>query len=347
MLIAGAALLVVSGCKDVNLNTEEEDTDLSIVILNNGNWGSNDANISCYDLAGEVLSADVFGKANARQMGDLAQDMVRFGTGFIVAMNGSQLVYVLDGDFKVKEQIVAEHDGVRLTPRCIAMAQDKIYVTYYEGFLGEIDPGQGYAIRLTPTGPNPDGLVYAAGKIYVANSGGYLSPDYGNTVSVVDVASFAEVARVTVNNNPVAVAASRDGSSVYVCSWGNYADKPSALERIDAATLEVSPVDYQDVRGMAAGADDILYVVTGGYDENWQITGTINEYDMAADRKAGLLTDVKIPSFYSISADPSGLVFAGSSDYTTEGDVHIFDADGNFLAKTSSGGLNPLKCICR
>ena len=343
LLIICMMASLMSGCHGTEPEGPGTDPLAPILFLNNGNWNSNDAGMTLFDMDSRTISADVFARTNGRNMGDLAQDIIKLGDGYAVSMNGSQLVYVLGGDFKVKREIIAEHEGVRLSPRCLAEHEGKIYVSYYEGYLGEIDPLHDYALRLTPVGPNPDGLVYAAGKVYVANSGGYLSPDYGTSVSVVDAASFVEEACVTVNNNPVAMAASRDGSSIYVCSWGNYADKPSALERIDAVTLEVSPVDYQDVRGIAAGAGDILYVVTGGYDENWQITGTINSYDMAADRKAGVLTEEKIPSFYSISADPSGLVFAGSSDYTTEGDMYIFDDAGQLLAKAGSGGLNPIR----
>lgn len=345
LLFVGALALFIAGCSEAGTDQPARH-EWSVAFLNNGNWNSNDACICLSDLKDGATDPAVFENVNGKKLGDLAQDMAVYGDDYLVSMNGSQLVYVLGRDFKVKKEIIAEHDGMRLSPRCLCVVDDRIYVTYYEGFLGELDPLDGYGLRLASVGPNPDGLAYAGGKIYVANSGGYLSPEYGNTVSVVDMASFKEVATVTVNSNPVALASDEEGTAVYVCSWGNYADKPSALERIDVATLEVSAVPYANVRGIAAGRDDILYVVTGEYDQDWQISGAVNSFDMRTGRKAGELTDVRIPSYYSISADPSGLVFVGSSDYTTEGDVFVFDEKGVNLAKISSGGLNPLKGVC-
>lgn len=343
LLIIGMAALLVAGCHGTEPENPGPDPLAPILLLNNGNWNSNDACMALFDMGSGSVSTDVFSRANGRKLGDLAQDIARCGEDYIVSMNGSQLVYVLGSDFKVKREIKAEHEGVRLSPRCLSVQEGRIYVSYYEGYLGEIDPLHDYALRLTPVGPNPDGIACAGGRIYVANSGGYLSPDYGNTVSVVDLETFSEVAVVTVNNNPVSVVASESGAAVYVCSWGNYADRPSALQRLDTGSLEVTDLSYDNVRGIAAGRGDVLYVVTGSYDENWSITGIINSYDMKTDRPQGRLTDMPIPSYYSISADESGLVFAGSSDYTTEGDMYIFSEEGELLARTGSGGLNPIR----
>lgn len=149
----------------------------------------------------------------------------------------------------------------------------KVYVTYYEGFVGEIDPA-GYNVRITAVGPNPEGLAYARGKLFIANSGGYL-PGYNNTVSVVDVSSFKEISTIEVNCNPSVVVANSAGNLVYVTSAGNYADIPAKLQVIDVAAAKVTDIDYLDVKSIAMGKDDIMLVVTGTQDASWHIAATV------------------------------------------------------------------------
>ena len=127
-------------------------------------------------------------------------------------------------------------------------------------------------------------------------------------------------------------------------SFGNYGDIPAKLQSISVATGEVSDLEYTDVKSICAGEGDTLYVVTGGYDENWNISGTVNVYDMKSRTAKGKLFEEAITNYYSISYS-KGLIFIGASDYKTNGDVYIYDGDGKFLVKIDAQGLNPQKAI--
>ncbi|MDO5442833.1 MAG: YncE family protein [Bacteroidia bacterium] len=340
--VAAAALLAAS-CQEEN--QEEPVPSLEgVLVLNNGNWGGNDASISLYDTDSKTVSGGMFQKANGQMLGDLGQDILKCGNELYIAVNGSQVIFVTDLELNIKKVIEASDSGSKLSPRSLAYSGGKVYVTYYEGFLGEIDT-ETYNIRTTPVGPNPEGLAYAKGKLYVANSGGYL-PGYNNTVSVVDAASFKETSTIEVNTNPATVVASSDGSFVYVTSFGNYYDIQPKLQVIEVSSSKVSDVDYADVKSIAMGKDDTMLVVTGGYDENWNIAGTVWKHNARTNSKSGKFTEDLISPYYSISADSeTGSVFVGISDYTTNGDVYFFDASGKQIDKFDSQGLNPQKCL--
>lgn len=316
----------------------------TVAILNNGAWGANNASVSIYDLDSKHLTPGVFFAANKMSLGDLGQDMLVDGDNVYIAVNGSKTIFVTDRRFKIRCQITAQVGDMLLSPRYLTKGGDKIYVTYYEGYLGEINPSEGYIIRTTAVGPNPEGVAYAGGKIYVANSGGYL-PGYNNTVSVVDAQSFTETSTITVNVNPAAVIASKDGAYVYVSSFGDYFMIPSKLEAIKVADGSVSDCGYESVSAVAYGKDDRIYVLCGGYDEAWNpLPGTIYTHDAASNGKLGRFTDTSIPNAYSISADVnSGYVFAGSSDYVNTGDMYVFDAQGSLVATFDTEGINPQK----
>ena len=148
-----AAASIFAACD--NGNAEHSDVPFTgdVLILNNGNWGSNDSNIAVYDIKSGALTANAFQKTNDMNLGDLGQDILAVGDEVYIAVNGSQLVFVADKDLMVKKTIVAEADGNRLSPRCLTKGEGKIYVTYYEGYLGEIDPSDGYSVRTVRWAP--------------------------------------------------------------------------------------------------------------------------------------------------------------------------------------------------
>ena len=315
-------------------------------VLNNGSWGDNNANIGIFDFASETLSADVFAKANGGMpLGDLGQDILAYGKDLFISVNGSQLVYVTDRDLKVRKTIEATANGGKLSPRSLCSGGGKVYVTYYEGFLGEIDPAT-YAVRIVEVGPNPEGVAYIDGKIYTANSGGLL-PNYvyNDDLSVVDAATFKETARVKVNLNPNQLLA--HGKELYVSSFGNYGAILPQIQCLDTASGQVRSLDYASPSAMALFGD-ALYILCGGYDENWNpLPGTVYQYDVVNGKDAGkFVTDGTIlANAYSISAT-KGHVWVGCSDYKTTGDVYLFDAaTGKLLNRFDTAGLNPQKVI--
>lgn len=315
-----------------------------ILVLNNGNWGANDANILGYDSRTDTSMPFLFKKANGQQLGDLGQDIIAVGDKLYIAVNGSQVIFVTDRDLHIIERIEATANDTRLSPRSLCCVDKNVYVTYYEGYLGEINT-KDYSVRTTAVGNSPEGLAYADGRIFVANSGGALYPDYDKTISVVDAKSFTEVQKIDVNLNPQNIVASADGHSLYVNSFGNYGDVPARLQCVSIAGSDytVSDLDYVDVKAITAGKADDLYVVTGGYDENWQVQGTVNVYNMK-DRKQTAVFPDAIANFYSISYS-GGNVFVGTSDYQTNGDVYMYDRTGLHLATFDAQGLNPQKVI--
>lgn len=213
---------------DTASNDEITQASPGTYILNNGNWGSNDSNIGIYNPSDKTFIADAFKTANGQALGDLGQDIIRHGEDIYIAVNGSQTIFVTDTDLKIKQQINADNDGQRLSPRYFATLGNKVYVTYYEGFIGEISDD--YSIKLCSVGPNPEGIAVAGKDLYVANSGGMIYPEYNNTVSVVSSSTLTERSVIEVNVNPIKVEASSDGAYVYVSSFGNYADAPAKLQ---------------------------------------------------------------------------------------------------------------------
>ena len=337
-----AAASILTACDRNDTKIPEVPSTGNILILNNGNWGGNDACITLYDSKTGAITANAFQKANGQNLGDLGQDIFATGSELYIAVNGSQVVFVTDYDLKLKKTITAEADGNKLSPRCFAKGNSKIYVTYYEGYLAEIDPSKDYAVKTVKVGANPDGLAYLDGKIYVANSGGMNYPNYDNTVSVVSASDFTVTQTIEVNTNPAKVLAA--GGEIYVTSFGNYADAPAKIQKITPSTGSVTELPYDNVSSAAVGADEKLYVLCGGYDELWNpLPGKV--FVHGATPTAFVTDQTTFPNAYSISATSDGYVFVGCSDYTTTGDIYMMSSEGTLHAKFDSQGLNPIAVI--
>ena len=334
-----AAASILTACDRSNTEIPDVPSTGNVLVLNNGNWGGNDASITLYDIQTGTITANAFQKANGQNLGDLGQDILVAENELYIAVNGSQVVFVTDYDLKIKKTITAEADGNRLSPRYLAIGNGKIYVTYYEGYLAEIDPSKDYAVKTVKVGANPEGLAYIDGKIYVANSGGMNYPNYDNTVSVVSASDFTVSATIEVNTNPAKVLSA--GGEIYVTSFGNYADVPAKIQKIAPSTGAVTDLPYENVSSAAVGADEKLYVLCGGYDEQWNpLPGKV--FVHGATPTAFVTDQTTFPNAYSISATSDGYVFVGCSDYTTTGDVYMMTSEGTLHAKFDSQGLNPI-----
>lgn len=303
-----AAAAIFTSCDKGGTEVPEAVSFGNALVLNNGNWGGNDACITSFNLLTGEASGSAFKAANGQALGDLAQDILVDEGDVYIAVYGSQLIFVTDHDLKVKKTIIAEADGNKLSPRALTKSAGKVYVTYYEGYLGEIDPSKEYKVKTVKVGANPEGVAYAGGKLYVANSGGMNYPDYEKTLSVVDAASFEVTASIEVNLNPAKVYAA--GNYVYVSSFGNYADVPAKLQCVDIRSGAVTDTPYSNVSSVA-----LVPFVTDG---------------------------TTFPIAYSISAAADGSVYVGCSDYVSTGDVYVMTSAGTLQTKFDSQGFNPI-----
>ena len=91
----------------------------------------------------------------------MIMNMTGLGEDIYIAVNGSQTIFVTGTDLKIRKQINTEKEGVRLSPRYFAVSDNKVYVTFYEGYVGEIL--RDYSVQLCPVGPNPEGIAVSGG----------------------------------------------------------------------------------------------------------------------------------------------------------------------------------------
>jgi DNA-binding beta-propeller fold protein YncE len=314
-----------------------------VFILNRGNWNANNASLSYYNLLEKTMIPSVYKTVNGSDLGDSAEQMLIYGSKIYVTVTTSSRLVVLDETGKLLKELPASNDAAApLSPRGLAAAGGKVYVSYYDGeSVAALDTASLTIEKTTLVGRYPERLAVAGGKLYVANSGGGDYPNYGHTVSVVDLESFSVEKEIEVTINPVRLVADSQGD-VYLISMGDYGAVPNTLQRIDGTTGEVSTLGNGSLFSLA---NDKLYVIDApwgaasvGCKKYDLLTETVESENFLAETPAGGFTAIS-----AIGVDPlTGKIYiTDSGDYTSSGTLHVFSSDGRLETSVDTGGFDP------
>lgn len=72
--------------------------DGNAIVLNEGNWSGNNSSLSKVNLATGAIGNNVFSAANGRGLGDVAQDVVVYGTKAYVTVSFSNTIEAMSLD---------------------------------------------------------------------------------------------------------------------------------------------------------------------------------------------------------------------------------------------------------
>ncbi len=312
-------------------------------LLNEGNMGSNKSTLDYFDYETGVYTRNIFAERNpgvVRELGDVGNDIQLYGNKLYAVINCSHFVEVMDVN-------TARHIDVISIPNCryIVFKDKYAYVSSYAGPV-QIDPNArlGYVAKVDTTtlqvvgecmvGYQPEEMVIAGSKLYVANSGGYRVPDYDNTVSVIDLHTFKEVKKIEVGVNLHRMELDRYGN-IWVSSRGDYYNVPSAVFVIDSETDQVTDAFDLPCGNMTRSGDSLcLYSAEWSYISNkheisYAIVNT--ETREVVDRhfiKDGTEKEMVIPYGVAVNPVTREIFVTDAKDYVTPGVLHCYSEEG-------------------
>ncbi len=339
--------------------SREVDVYQGFYLLNEGNMGSNKATLDFYNFETGVYTRNIYAERNPnvpKELGDVGNDIAIYDGNLYTVINTSNKVEVMDAH-------TTKRIGQIDIPNCrfIKFHDGYAYVTSYAGPV-IIDPNYqqiGYVAKINTTtleqearclvGFQPDELEIAGGKIYVANSGGYMgagsTSGYERTVSVIDIATFEEEKRIDVAYNLECIKADKRGN-LWVSSRGDYKDLPSRLFFIDKDKQQVT-----DTIAIAASNywidDDLLYVYGTEFShitQDWSITYSVVDTKTHQVVKQQIITDgtdKQIEKPYGIMVDPEtkDIYITDAGNYVTPGIVYCFDKEGKKKWSVRAGNI--------
>jgi YVTN family beta-propeller protein len=332
---------VFSSCNEKDDEIPFNPVSKGVFVLNEGSFGSNNSGVSFYDEA----TGRVFFDLLEQKAGDTGQDLLLYGSKLYVVFSGSGYVSVIDPETKREmKKIPVQKNNQSRNPRYLDAHGGKLFVSTFDGYLLRIDTVTLEIDGSVATGPNPEGVVYANGKIYVANSDGLNSDNgcvNGKTVSVIDATTFTKETDLAVRANPYYLRADSDGN-IYVsirAIWKMNADysfsmtAPACFQRIDAATNDTTTLSDLSILKFYIDGNDCYYF-TGDM--------RIGILDLKSHVSRNFITDATVVAgVYGLGIDAvRKKVYVADTDYSNPGVVHIYDFAGR--KETSfDAGMNP------
>ncbi|MCC8143053.1 MAG: hypothetical protein LUD02_13290 [Tannerellaceae bacterium] len=307
-------------------------------ILNRGNQGANNASIGYYDFtSNRLLSENIYPEANGgSDLGDSAEALLIYGSKLYVTVYGSNRIVVLDTRGKVIKSLEPTDDqSATVGPRCMAAADGNVYIGYYSNHaVAALDTASLEIRDKVSVGRYPEQLAIANNKIYVANSGGMDYPNYGETVSVIDMTSFKVEDEIKVVINPNKIIPNSQGD-LYVISWGDWGTIKNTLQRIDVATGEVTVIGNATEASLV---NDKLYTLFAQYGEPEYKYVQYNALT-ANVLEERFIDNTSINNPLVIDVDQvTGKIFICNYDYVSTSTMYIFNSNGTFEKTFETGG---------
>lgn len=314
-----------------------------IYILNNGNWGGNDASLSYYDTQTKTLSEKVFSNINKKDLGDLAQDMVIYGSKMYITVTSSNKIYItnLKGQLLKKngaEVILSPLDGNQpMEPRSAISHNGKVYVTTQKGYVLRIDTTS-FNIDKVKVGLYPEQMVVSEGKLFVANSG----QQYDNKISIINLNRFNVEKTIELPAyNPANMAKDSKGN-VYILCLSIYEGAKSSLYKMDPKTYAVNKLGDDVATAMAMNKDKLI-LMRQNYSDN---TTSFTYYDTNKNElvNKSFITDgtsIKAGNCISVNTLDEE-IYIGEAIYPNKGTMYVYSAEGKRINTFSSGGFYPI-----
>lgn len=366
-----AFLAVLSSCRgDVEMVLSEEKqltpdlqsakTHAGFYLLNEGNMGTNKCTLDFLDFEKGIYKRNIYAEINPtvpKEMGDVGNDIGIYGSKLYAVINCSNKIEVMDA--RSTKRI-----GQIEIPNCryIKFHKQYAYVTSYAGpvkidphyeqlgYVAKVDTATLKVIDRCLVGFQPDELEIVDGKIYVANSGGYMGAGdlkgYERTVSVIDIATFKEEKRIPVAWNLHRIKADKRGN-LWVSSRGDYKGYPSRLFFLDKEQQRAT-----DTIAVAATHywidDDLLYVYGAEYSyinkQEWTFSYGIVDTRTHQVITKNIITDgtdkqIEMPYGIMVHPGTKDIYITDAGNFVTPGALYCFDRYGRMKWKVRAGNI--------
>ena len=323
-------------------------------LLNEGNMGSNKASLDFFSYETGKYMRNIYPSRNpdvVKELGDVGNDLAVYGSKLYAVINCSHYVEVMDVH-------TAKHVGSVdiLNCRYIAFSGGRAYVSSYAGPVQidpdarpgkvvEIDTASLQITREVVVGYQPEEMVIADGKLYVANSGGYRYPNYDTTVSVVDLETFQVINTIDVAINLHRMEIDRFGR-IYVSSRGDYYDIRADVYVVDTKTDKVVGNLGIPASEMCLSGDTIYMTsVEWNYTTNSN-TVSYTLYDVAREEIVshnfiadGTDEQIQVPYGLAVNPDTKEIFISDAKDYVTPGALYCFSPEGYLKWQVTTGDI--------
>lgn len=313
--------------EDFNFEASER----GLFICNEGNFQYGNATLSYYNPDTRTIENEVFYRANAMKLGDVAQSMTIYDNRGWIVVNNSHVIFAIDLDtFREVGRITG-----LTSPRYIHFISDeKAYVTQiWDNRIFIINPRRyeitGYieVPRMTMEQGSTEQIVQRGKYLYIN------CWSYQNRILKIDTETDTIVTELEVGIQPTSLAMDCNGK-LWTVTDGGYDGSPygyerPALYRIDPETMTIEAM-FEFKRGDAPsevqlnGSGDTIYWIN---DDIWAMDVTATNVPVRP------FLDSRGTIYYGLTVDPvnEDVYIADAIDYTQPGKVYRYTKQGELV----------------
>ena len=299
-----------------------------LFITNEGMFQYGNATLSYYDPETKSVENEVFYRANAMKLGDVAQSMtIRDGVGWIV-VNNSHVIFAIDiNTFKEVGRITN-----LASPRYIHFVSDeKAYITQiWDNRIFIVNPKR---YEITGYIECPNMAMESGSTEQMVQYGKYVYVNcwsYQNRILKIDTETDQVVDELIVGIQPTSLVMDKN-YKLWTITDGGYEESPYGYEtpslyRIDAAKFEIE----KQFR-FKPGDSPSEVQINGEGDKLFWINKDIWSMDVEADRvPVRPFLKYRDTKYYGLTVNPrNGDVYvADAIDYQQQGVIYRYTADG-------------------
>lgn len=359
-----ATILALGACRnediiivpDVTDVQETEQTEvLGMYVLNEGNMGMNKCTLDYLDYSSGGYISNIYSSRNPdvpKELGDVGNDIQTYGSRLYAVINCSNKVEVMDA-------ATCRRIGQIDIPNCRYIVFDGpyAYVSSYagpveinpdyeqKGFVAKVDTATMQVTGRCLVGFQPDGMAIHDGKLYVANSGGYMVPNYERTVSVISLDTFTPERNLDIDINLHYVIADAH-NHLWVASRGDYYGTAPAVYCYDLAQDKVIKKIDTCISNYWLHGDSIYSV---GQSFSYEDFSQIHSYDIintatcerVSTQYINDATKAKIQVPYGVAVNPvtRDIYIGDAGNMVNPGTLYCFASDGSDRWNVRTGDI--------
>lgn len=310
-----------------------------IVILNEGAYGINNADISFLDLDKRIISNNLYKQQNNKSLGDVAQSITMINGNYFVTVNNSNKVLVLDtANFQLHTTIA----NVNFPRYILQVSPSKAYVSsLYYPQIKVLDLTTHQVTKTisvdhinTEQMTLVNGFVYCTSWDTASNVIYKINPNTDELVSKIPISGRASHSLALDKHN-----------KLWVMSGNKYKNKPSYLSCIDPRTDTVIktfafPNQADPFRLTFNATRDTMYFIQVNYNGGSLYNGV---YRMPIEANA-LPTNAFIPallnSYYwalSIDSNSHHIYVSDPKGFAQQSTISEFNTKGQLIQQFQAG----------
>jgi YVTN family beta-propeller protein len=286
-----------------------------------------------------VVSQNIYKTVNNENLGNIVNSISLGSENAYIVINNSNKVVVANR-FNMEKITTIAGDNIK-NPRYFVIIGDTGYVSNWgeafdplDDFIAVIDLISNTVISTIPVGEGPEDMIISNSKLFVNLQGGF---NQNNKVVVIDTNNNSVQATLTIGDVPNSLVDDGAGNIWVLCegnpNWtGN--ETAGSIYKIETAGLNVSSLNFE----LTEHPTLLNYESNNLY---YNMNGKVFEMNTGANEIPSESINGLDGFYYFMTTNNNELYATDAKDFSSEGDLKIFNLSSGAALETITTGIIP------